>query len=168
MTKKSQYLVGVVLITLGLLSSGAFASEETGHHDLPHHHLALFAGGGFERDENSHEENGYALGLKYEMQFGEKWGAGLDVEYLGGDSTHRSWATAIPLSYHLNESWRLFAGPGVELDNEKENDKFLMRVGASYEISIHQRWSLSPEFVVDFVEGGAKTYVLGIAVGYGF
>jgi len=153
---------------LGFVSPVAYSSDEVGHHEYPHHHLALFAGGGFERDENSHEENGYALGLKYEMQFGEKWGAGLDVEYLGGDSTHRSWATAIPLSYHLNESWRLFAGPGVELDNEKENDKFLMRVGASYEISIHQRWSLSPEFVVDFVEGGAKTYVLGIAVGYGF
>ena len=43
-----------------------------------------------------------------------------------------------------------------------------MRFGIAYEIALNERWSTYPEFMVDFIEGGAKTYVLGIAVGYGF
>ncbi len=29
-------------------------------------------------------------------------------------------------------------------------------------------WTASPEILVDFIEGGATTYVLGVAIGYGF
>jgi hypothetical protein len=35
-------------------------------------------------------------------------------------------------------------------------------------ISFHQRWSASPEFLIDLIEGGATTYVFGVAIGYGF
>jgi hypothetical protein len=166
MTKTSQYAVGVVTIVLGFVSSGAFANEESGHHELPHHHLAFFAGGGSEQDKNGHQENGFALGIKYEIQFLEKWGVGAGIEHLSGSGTHRSWVAAIPLIFHANENWRLFAGPGFESNEIK--DKYLMRVGVAYEISLHRRWSVSPEVLVDFIEGGATTYVLGIAVGYGF
>ena len=165
-TETRLYLVGVVLITLGFFSSVAFASEENGHHGYPHRHLALFAGGGSEHDKNGHKENGFALGIKYEVQFQEKWGVGAGVERLSGSGTHRSWVAAVPLIFYPNENWRLFAGPGFE-SNEKK-DKYLMRVGIAYEISFHQRWSASPEVLVDFIEGGATTYVLGIAVGYSF
>ena len=153
-------------ILLGSVSSGAFARTETGHDEFPHHHLALFAGGGSEHDKNGHKENGSALGIKYEVQFQGKWGMGAGVERLSGSGTHRSWVVAVPLIFYPNESWRLFAGPGFESNEIK--DKYLMRVGVAYEISFHQRWSVSPEALVDFIEGGATTYVLGIAVGYGF
>ena len=166
MTKTSQYAVGVVTIALGFVSSGAFASEGNGHHEYPHQHLALFTGGGSEQDKDGHKENGIALGLKYAIRFSEKWGVGAGVEHLSGSGTHRSWVAAIPLIFHPNENWRLFAGTGFESNEIK--DKYLMRVGVAYEISLHQRWSASPEFLVDFIEGGATTYVLGIAVGYGF
>ena len=141
---------------LGFVIPEAYSSDEVGQHEYPHHHLALFAGGGFERDDHGHEENGFALGVEYEIQFAEKWGGG----------THRSWAAAVPLSYYLHEKWRLFAGPGMEFGS-KEN-KYLMRVGIAYEIPFHQRWTASPAILVDFIEGGAKTYVLGFSVGYGF
>jgi hypothetical protein len=157
--------VYAILLMLGFFGSAASASDEEQHHEYPHHHLALFAGGGFERDSHGHEENGYSLGVVYELKFREKWGIGAAVEELSGDDTHRSWAVAIPLSYHPNEKWRFFAGPGLETG---EKDKFLMRVGIGYEYSLNERWSASPEFVIDFVEGGAKTYLLGIAIGYGF
>jgi len=165
-TEARLYLVGVVLSALGFLSSLAFASEDNGHHGHPRRHLALFAGGGSEQDKNGHKENGFALGIKYEVQFQEKWGVGAGVERLSGSGTHRSWIAAVPLIFHPNENWRLFAGPGFESNEIK--DKYLIRVGVAYEISLSQRWSASPEVLVDFIEGGATTYVLGIAVGYGF
>lgn len=166
MTKTSQYRVGIVLIVLAFLSSVSDASEEDGHHEYPHQHIALFVGAGLERDDHGHEEDGAALGLEYELQWNDKWGLGADVERLFGDGKHRSWVAVFPLSFHATESWRLFAGPGFESNSNK--NKFLLRAGIAYEISFHQRWSASPEFLVDFIEGGAKTYVIGIAVGYGF
>ncbi len=72
----------------------------------------------------------------------------------------------IPVSFHATENWRLFAGPGFESHSEK--NKFLMRFGIGYEISLNESWSASPEILVDFIEGGANTYVIGVAVGYGF
>jgi len=165
MMSRNYRSVVVLTIMLGFVSAWAVAEEETGHHLYPHQHLAFFAGGGFERDSHSHEENGFSLGVIYELQFREKWGIGAAVEELSGDDLHRSWAVAIPLNYHPNEKWRFFAGPGFETG---EKDKFLIRVGIAYEYSLNDRWSASPEFLVDFIEGGAKTYVLGIAIGYGF
>ena len=156
----------VSLIMLGFFASGSASSnEEVNHHEYPHHHVALFVGGGFERDKDNHEENGTAVALIYEMQFSDRWGAGLAVEALSGDGTKRSSVLAVPVSYHPNENWRLFAGPGMEFGDE--HDKFLARIGIAYEIPFHDRWSASPEFVVDFVEGGATTYILGIAIGFG-
>jgi hypothetical protein len=159
-------VVSIVGFSLGFVSLAALANEEAGHHQYPHHHIALFAGAGIERDNDNHEESGSAFGLEYEIQFSEKWGVGLDLEYLSGSGTHRSWVAAVPLSYHPSEKWRLFTGPGMEFDS-KEN-KFLMRVGVAYEIPFRKRWTASPEVLVDFIEGGATTYVLGFSVGYGF
>lgn len=156
----------VSAIMLGFFAFGSASSnEDVGHHEYPHHHVALFVGGGFERDKNDHEENGTAVALIYEMQFSDRWGAGLAVEALSGDGTKRSSVLAVPVSYNPNEKWRLFAGPGMEFGDE--HDKFLARIGIAYEIPFHDRWSASPEFAVDFVEGGATTYILGIAIGFG-
>jgi len=146
------------------LLSGVANADQSEHH--PRHHLAIFVGGGFEREDNGHEENGAALGLKYEIKINEKWGVGAAVERLYGSGQHRSWAAVIPVSFYATESWRLFAGPGFESHSIK--DKYLMRFGIAYEISLGERWSASPEFLVDIIEGGAKTYVIGIAVGFGF
>jgi hypothetical protein len=165
MTRASLFVPGVLTVLLSLVCCGAFASEESGHHQFPHHHVAIFAGAGLERD-GDHEENGSALGLEYEVQWNEHWGVGVDAEKLFGDDQHRSWVAVIPVSFHATENWRLFAGPGFESNSKK--DKYLVRFGIAYEISLNDRWSASPEVLVDFIEGGAKTYVIGVAVGYGF
>ena len=73
---------------------------------------------------------------------------------------------AVPVSFHPAARWRVLAGPGVELTPDE--DKFLLRVGAAYEFELNEHWSLSPELVVDFIEGGSRTVVGGLAVGYGF
>jgi hypothetical protein len=156
----------VSTIMLGFTAVDASANEEVAHHEYPHHHVALFVGAGTEHDEKGHEENGSALGIEYEIQFSNKWGVGFDFEKIYASEANRSSVVAVPLSYHLNEKWRLFAGPGKEF-RDKE-DKFLARFGVAYEIPFHERWTASPEFLVDFIEGGATTVIIGIAVGYGF
>ena len=157
-----KFVLQLIGSTIFLLS-GVANADQSEHH--PRHHLAIFVGGGVEK-EHGHSESGYALGLEYELRFHLKWGIGVDLEKLFGDDTNRSEVIALPLSFHPSESWRIFAGPGFESHSEK--DKYLMRFGIAYEITLNERWSASPEILVDFIEGGAKTYVLGIAVGYGF
>jgi hypothetical protein len=158
---------GTVAVLLVLAGSNSVADEESGHHDLPHNHIALFAGVGFENDGNDHEARGAAIGLEYELQYHEKWGIGFELEklYDNDDEAKRSWVAAFPVSYHPNEQWRFFSGPGVE---SGDHQKFLMRFGVAYEIPFAQNWTASPAFLMDFIEGGAVTAVLGVAVGFGF
>jgi hypothetical protein len=165
MAKIKRISPGILTVMSSLVCCAVFASEEPGHHQFPHHHVALFVGGGFERDKNDHEENGTSVGLVYEMQFSDKWGVGFAVESLSGSGTHRGTSVAVPVSYHANEKWRLFAGPGIESGDK--HDKALARFGIAYEIPFHERWTASPEFIVDFIEGGATIYLLGISVGFG-
>jgi hypothetical protein len=153
-------------IMLGFTAFDASADEEADHHEYPHHHAALFVGYGIERDKKGHEENASAYGLEYEIQLSNKWGVGFDYEKLSTSDAHRSWVAVVPISYHLSEKWRLFAGPGKE-SGDKE-DRLLARFGVAYEIPFHERWTASPEVLVDFIEGGATTFVIGVAIGYGF
>lgn len=160
------FAVVVIAIVAALDAQPAAANEESGHHEYPHSHFALFVGAGFEQAKNGHKEEGTALGLEYEYQFEEKWGVGVDVERLFGSGTHRSSVAVVPVSFHATENWRLFAGPGFELS--ETGDKFLGRIGVAYELPLRNRWSVSPEILVDFIEDGANTIVIGIALGRGF
>lgn len=137
--------------------------KQTAH--LPGHQLAIFAGGGVEK-HNGHSESGTALGVKYELHFHEKWSAGVDLEKLYGSETDRSYVVGLTIGFHPTHNWRLFFGPGYEFHGKK--DKALVRAGISYEWELNNRWSLSPEVIADFLDGGAKTYVAGLSLGYHF
>jgi len=157
--------VCAILLMLGFVGSATYAGEEEQQRPFPHHALAVFVGGNYERDDQGHEENGHALGIIYQFRFREKWGIGAAIEQLYSDNHRRAHAFAIPVSYHVNEKWRFFAGPGLETGQE---DNYFLRAGISREFELDEHWSAAPEFVVDFIEGGARTYVLGIAIGYIF
>lgn len=165
--RNQMWFAMVVLASAAALGpQRALANEDSGHREYPHSHLALFAGAGFEQAKNGHKEEGSALGLEYEYQFEEKWGVGVDIERLFGSGTHRSSVAVLPVSFHATESWRLFAGPGFELG--ETGDKFLGRIGVACELPLRNSWSVSPEILVDFIEDGATTIVIGIALGRGF
>jgi hypothetical protein len=164
--RKKRPIIVVTIIMLGFVVGSVACAQEEAEQQDSLHKLALFAGGGFERDKHGHEENGAAVGVIYELEFSEKWGAGVALEYLSGGGTQRSWVVAVPVSYHVTPKWRLFAGPGMEFASK--HDKYLMRVGVAYEIPFNERWTASPEFIVDFIESGATTYLLGFSLGYGF
>lgn len=149
-----------------LLFPGTGRPAEDAHHQrIPHHHIALVGGGGLERDEGHSDRAGFAFGLAYEYRFHERWGIGFSAEGMGSH-TSRDEAYALPVSYHLTERWRLFAGPGFEAG--EDGNAFLIRLGAGYEIPIAERWSLAPELVADIVEGDRQLFILGISIGYEF
>jgi len=153
----------MIYLCMGWMPSLVLAA---GNVSVPHHHAAVFIGAGTDTKRDGHErEVGIALGGEYEFRFHEKWGIGGVLEGLGED-TLRDVVIAVPVSFHPAAGWRLFAGPGYEITEKK--DKALLRVGVGYEFHLQGHWTLSPEIVGDFIEGGAQTWLGGIAISYEF
>ncbi len=150
----------VLAAGVGSLAPGAASAA-----DLPHQHLAVFAGLGTESKPGHEDANGFAVGIEYEFRFHEKWGVGAVVEGLGQD-TIRNALVVLPVSFHPGGHWRIIAGPGMEFTPKK--DKFAVRLGVGYEIPLAGHWSLSPEVFLDLFETGENTWVGGLALGYGF
>lgn len=162
----NRYLIFVIAWFISLIDIFPFTTlaveSMTG---LPHHHLALFTGLGAETRRDTPDEKGFAFGLNYELRFHEHWGVGAGVEGLGQD-TIRNIVVVVPVSFHPTNKWRLFAGPGIEFTPKK--DKFMVRLGLGYEFPISGHWSLSPEIIGDFIDGGSITWLGGLAIGYEF
>ena len=94
-------------------------------------------------------------------------GAALEAEVFGCNHDRLS-VLVLPVNYFPNDRWRLLVGPGFEFHDVRERDHAVLRVGVGYEIELGERFTLSPEVVIDFVEGGTTVYVLGFSLGYGF
>lgn len=157
-----------VVFSLAFISNVSFAADDDGHH-LPHNHIALVMAAAFEEQADGHRETGNILGLEYVRQQTEHWGWGAALEMEAfGDKHDRLGVLVVPVSYFPNEHWRLLAGPGIEFHERGEKDHALFRIGAGYEFKLGEHFTLSPEAVIDFVEGGTTVYVLGFALGYGF
>jgi hypothetical protein len=155
-------------ITLALTSQEIFASDDDGHH-LPHNHIALIVAAAYEEQADGHRERGNVLGLEYIRQATEHWGWGVAVEMEAfGDDNDRLGVLVLPVSYFLNDRWRFLAGPGIEFHDPGEKEHALLRIGVGYEFELGEQFTLSPEVVVDFVDGGTTVYVLGLSLGYGF
>ena len=152
-----------ILSLMAALPDGTRAGGGKG--GLPHHHLALFAGLGAETKRDTPDENGFAIGLVYEYRFHKHWGIGIAVDALGQD-TFRDASLVVPVSLHPIGNWRVFTGPGVEFTDKK--DKFIYRLGVGYEFPLGGHWSLAPEVLADFVDGGGIIYIGGLALGYEF
>lgn len=166
MTRTS--FITLAAILLSLPGHRCFASDEADHH-LPHNHIALVAAAAFEETADGHHERGNVLGLEYVRQVTEHWGWGVAFEMEAlGDHHDRLGILVVPVSYFPNERWRLLAGPGVEFRDRGEPEHAVFRIGVGYEFELGEHFTLSPEAVVDFVEGGTTVYVLGFALGYGF
>jgi len=155
----------IVAAVCVLCPSAAWSAEDKGHGWLPHHHVALFGGGGVETESGHSSRAGFAFGLAYEYRFHKNWGVGAAVDALG-QNTLRDAAVVVPVSFHPTEHWRLFAGPGVEFTDH--SNEFLIRMGVGYEIPLTGNWTLAPEFVADFIEGGKRLFIGGLALGYDF
>jgi len=94
------YLIRTAIVTTIIFASGLVKATEILTSHLPGHQLAIFAGGGIEKDHN-HSETGTALGLKCEIRFHEAWSTGVDLEKLYGSETDRSTVVAITVEFSL-------------------------------------------------------------------
>ena len=117
----------LTLVLLPLLLAAATANGEEQKSELPYHHLSLFAGLGIESRDQHENEEGFAIGAGYELQFHEKWGVGVGIEGLGHD-TIRNFVLIFPVSFHLTERLKLLAGPGVKGLPENQYHNFLRSV----------------------------------------
>ena len=156
------------LALLALLASGqVFAADgdhDESHHTLPHQHLSLMLGYAFERKRDTDEEAG-AIGLDYVYRYHENWGIGGFVEGLG-DDVIRDLSVGLLMMYYPVAGWSLFAGPGYEF-TDKHNE-ILFRIGTGYDFTLPNKWTVGPKLSYDLIEGGKRTYVLGIALGREF
>ncbi len=110
-------------------------------------------------------KNGFSIGLTYEYRLSELFGIGGLIEHAGED--FREWVLAVPFFLHPYKGWRFLVAPGIEIDDEDGDNNFLFRAGAAYEFEIAERWSITPEFNVDFVDGD-EVLVYGLSFGYEF
>jgi len=145
------------------------AAEDEGHH-LPHNHIAVLAGRAYEETKDGHHEDGNLLGIAYTRQFHEHWGWGLtfEQEVFGNNEQTRHGVFSVPVSYFVNDRWRLFIAPGVEFRGRGDPDEAMLRLGTGYEFEIGKHFTLAPEAAVDFIAGGTRVYVIALSLGYGF
>jgi hypothetical protein len=146
-----------------LLALPGFAADD-GAHSLPHHHLSGLLGYALERKRDKDEES-TAIGLDYGYRFHEHWSVGGFIEGLGND-TIRDVSVGVVANWHPAGGWALFTGPGYEFTEKK--DKLLFRFGVGYDFTLQNHWTVGPKFIYDVIEGGPRTYILGVAVGREF
>ena len=158
-------MIGLMMALLVLLVPVKIPAEEVGHgsneKELENRHgIELFLG-------NTHEdgEDGFSVGLSYEYRLSQLFGIGGIVESASG--VLREWVLAVPLFLHPYKGWRFLVAPGVDIPEDEGDNEFLFRVGAAYEFEIGEKWAITPEFNVDFVDN-SEVFVYGLSFGYKF
>ena len=133
---------------------------------VEHRHKIYLFGGVTQEDS---EIDG-SLGLGYEYRITELLGIAGLAEFTGGEA-ERAMAFGIGATVHPYAGLYFLAGPGFEIVDPKHEDReelFLFRLGVGYDFELTPRWSLAPEFNVDFVSGGDVKLVYGLVLGYAF
>lgn len=147
-----------------------FAGEahKEGSHEFHRHHMAIILG----NTQNEDGDNGLSVSVDYEYRINNWLGIGGLAEYAGGDFEHL--LLIVPLYIHPYKGWLLNVSFGTEIHKEHEDheeDKrtrdWIVRTGVAYQFPFGERYSIAPEFNVDFSEH-ETLYVYGIAVGVGF
>ena len=158
-------MIGLMMVLLVLLVPVMIPAQEAGHGSKEkglenRHGIELFIG-------NTHlkGEDGFTGGLSYEYRLNKLFGIGGIVEYAGGD--FKAWTLAVPFFLHPYKGWRFLVAPGVAILNNDEDDEFIFRVGAAYEFEIGEKWAITPEFNVDFVDNN-EALIFGLSFGHKF
>jgi hypothetical protein len=148
----------------------AFAGEahKEGPHEFHRHHMALLLG----NTQSEDGENGLSVGVDYEYRINRWLGIGGLVEYSAGDFEHL--LLIAPLFIHPYKGWLLNVSLGAEVhkehgdhEGEKRTRDWIVRTGVAYQFHVGERYSIAPEFNVDFSEHETLLNY-GIAFGVGF
>ncbi len=160
MIKRWGFLLPAIVLLI-MMAPGTTAAEEEheGHEGVRGYKHRLELGLG---NTHSEGEDWFSVGIAYEYRLNEILGVGGLFEHIGGDLNE--FIGAVPLFIHPYKGWRFILAPG--LDYRHDRSDFLIRTGVAYEFEI-DRWSITPEFNVDFVDG-EQVPVYGVSFGYGF
>ena len=150
----------VTLLTLFSFFTLAVAQE---HHKR--HSIDLFLGAALETKTNNKDETGMAYGLEYTYHINKDFGLGVALETLRNE-TLRELIVVVPVTYHINAQWSIFAGPGYEKGDHE--GQYLLRVGLGYTYALGDGFVLEPKVMLDAIESGRMTWVGGVSLGYGF
>ncbi len=145
--------------------------DEYGHVHYHTHHLGLFLGGSRLQDRN-----GFTVGGEYEYRVHRLLGLGFEAEYAGGGL--RETVAVFPVFFHPGAGLKLAAGPGFERAKEEVAEpeprtreetatNFLFRVTVLYDFPVKERFTVTPNVSLDFVNG-RQIWVYGISFGVGF
>ena len=163
------------------VQQGEEASAHEDHH-FHKHHAGLFLGGSHDGDEN-----GFTLGGDYELRLHRLVGLGAGAEHAFGD--FKESVFVFPVFLHPIGEFRVGAGPGFEYKGSGSGGEgeggvgeisatsseiahgseteFLFRVTFLYDFFIKEKFSISPNVSIDFVDG-SKIIVFGVTFGVGF
>jgi hypothetical protein len=180
-----KYLILIILSLVTML----FSAKSEEHGDIKKHHIAVFGGvtllsaeDPITKKDVSH--NYPTIGIDYIYNTGmldNKLGIGVFGEVILEDESN-VYILGVPISYNITHSFKAFVAPSMEfaeveeveynegsaeLETSSETEsEFLFRIGLAYDFHVGHM-SISPTVATDFV-GGHQTYILGIALGYGF
>lgn len=144
-----------------------FAAEEAAEEAAERlNRIAVFAGGSRKKIHTGEKVDAYALGVSYARELNDRFSLGILYEQEGGDID--AWTVIVPAFIRLGERWELQVGPGVEHENETDEDIFLFRAGIGYEFELSEDWVLIPEVDVDWIDvehGDNTVFVYGVNLG---
>jgi len=145
-----------VLDTPPLLAAAQTDAEATARPNF----VGLFLGG-----TRKGGENGFSFGVEYVRRLSKYLGIGAAFE--STPKLDRERIVILPMAVFF--PWReltVTVAPGVEF--EDGDGSVMLRLGAGWEFEVAEHFTLSPEFNVDFVDGGSTAFVLGFTFGYKF
>lgn len=114
------------------------------------------------------------LGIAYEYLVNEKFGVGLknDLEistYVltkdDGTELDREFpfSSTLIIRYNPIQGLGFYLGPGIEF--EKNENLWLINMGASYEMTFYEYYDVSPELGYELKNGEAGVFTYGISLG---
>lgn len=146
------------------LPASTAGAGDAGHAGTGHDHrndIALFLG-----STNVDNTQRPTLGIDYERRLTPRVGAGVIADWVfGGEG--REFILAPAGFLRPVPTVRLVLAAGFQRNREEREVEGVVRLGAEYQITVDDRWSLLPGASVDFVAGETIT-VLGVAVAYAF
>ena len=152
--------IGLIATMIATHAAAQDSLRVKGAEVFPQMTVGLFLGGVTETERTIPSETSFALGAEVEYRWRREWGVSGVVEYATRSHVVRNVVVVATAEWHFWREAGLMFGPGIEFA-ENENAA-LLRVGLNWESSLIEPFKIIPEFAIDFVEGGAISYVYGV------
>jgi hypothetical protein len=132
--------------------------------ETPHLHDCLNRVSLFLDQTAEGDEREFTPGVEYERHLDHYWGVGGFLEHFDGEDDYLYLAFSV--LYHPVPEVGFSLSPGVQFLGDE--NRFAVRAGTNYEFELAEPWTFGPAVYVEFIEGGARASVIGLALSYNF